>query len=136
MAIWRRSERGLEVLVTRRPQGVHLEGAWEFPGGKIDPGESLREAGLREVAEEVGLHPADLQLLMTVEHDYPDRRVRLHAMLATIDGHAIAQNLQVSEHRWVPLQELGGLTWPEANGPILAAIVEHLKCPEVRAATD
>lgn len=136
MAIWRHGERGIELLATRRPQGVHLAGVWEFPGGKIGPGESPRQAGLREVAEEVGLHPAELRPLITVEHAYPDRKVRIHAWLATVDRQAVAQNLQVAEHRWVTLAELGCLTWPEANPPILAAIVAHLNCADAGAAPD
>ena len=65
------------VLVARRPQRTHLAGLWEFPGGKLMPGES-REAGLaRELAEELGVRVLSAHPLIRVEHRYPDRDVVL-----------------------------------------------------------
>jgi 8-oxo-dGTP diphosphatase len=113
-------------LATRRPAGVHLPGAWEFPGGKIHPDESPEQAARREAGEEVGLNLAELQPLITVEHAYPERSVRLHAILSRVEASAVPRNLQVVEHRWIPLGHLRQMPWPAANRPVVAAIVDHL----------
>jgi len=60
------------VLLCQRPDGVHLPLLWEFPGGKIDPGESAAEAAVREVAEEIGLQARVVTALGSVEYDYAE----------------------------------------------------------------
>ena len=65
------------LLVTRRPAGKHLGGLWEFPGGKVDPGESWEQALARELMEEVGLVVRPGRLYAEVIHSYPGKIVRL-----------------------------------------------------------
>ncbi|MDA6076275.1 8-oxo-dGTP diphosphatase MutT [Edwardsiella anguillarum] len=69
-----------EIFIARRQSGSHLAGLWEFPGGKIEPGEHARQALTRELQEEVGISvaPASAQLLRRIEHTFSDRRVVLH----------------------------------------------------------
>jgi mutator protein MutT len=74
----------VQVLVTRRSVTAHLPGTWEFPGGKIETGETTIQAVCREIEEEVGLILHDCRELMVVEHEYPDRKVRLHAVVAQV----------------------------------------------------
>jgi len=113
------------ILVTRRPDHCLLGGYWEFPGGKIEPGETPQECLRREFLEEVGLAIRVGGALPLLEHDYPYGRVRLHPFWCTLEGECDANPVhhQVTEHRWVTPQELTSLRFPPANGPIIAAVV-------------
>lgn len=108
------------VLVARREPGSHLEGLWEFPGGKIEPDEEPREAALRELREETGLVASDAEPLNVFHYAYPDRDVRLHAFLvreATGDP---------GRWEWVEAGALAALPMPEANRAILRALAWRL----------
>jgi len=71
-------------LLTRRPAGTHLEGHWEFPGGKIEPGEGPREALVRELREELGIEAGAASEAFVLRYRYPDREVELHFLHARI----------------------------------------------------
>ena len=110
-----------KLLVTRRAAGAHLEGTWEFPGGKVEPGEKPATAAGRELREETGLVAPDLEPLLVLVHEYPERSVRLHVFLAreprgdvSIDG--------AREWAWKSLAELSELEMPAANAQILRAL--------------
>ncbi len=122
-AIWRWGERGAEVLLTRRRPGSHLAGLWELPGGRIEAGESPGQAARRELREETGLDVEGLEPLVVVEHRYPDRAVRLHALLAPCEAAAPREGI---EHAWVPVGRLDTLRCPPANAPIHAALRSRL----------
>jgi 8-oxo-dGTP diphosphatase len=110
-------ERDGAFLVTRRPSGVHLEGYWEFPGGKIEPGESPAEALAREIAEELDTPIAVGRELFTVTHTYPDRIVELHFLACELKGEPRAVLGQ--EMRWIAREQLGTLRFPPADEELI-----------------
>ncbi|RTZ80514.1 MAG: hypothetical protein DSZ01_02110, partial [Gammaproteobacteria bacterium] len=71
------------VLLARRPEGVHQGGLWEFPGGKVEPGESVRQALERELEEELGIGIKACRPLIRVGHRYADRNVVLDTWLVS-----------------------------------------------------
>lgn len=106
------------VLVARRPDDVHLPGAWEFPGGKFESGESAKQAAVRELAEECGIVADPLELLPAVDADYTDRTVTLIPVICRrISGEP--RPLASQEVRWVPVAELAMLGMPAANQPVI-----------------
>ena len=112
------------VLLARRPEGKSMAGLWEFPGGKVEQGESVEAAARREALEEVGLEVAELKPLIRVRHTYPHAEIELHAFLgpATIRRGIPAGEAGDPACRWVPVGELRDYAWPAANAPILDAL--------------
>jgi 8-oxo-dGTP diphosphatase len=106
-------ERDGRFLLTRRQKGVHLEGLWEFPGGKCDPGESLAACLRRELREELAVDASIGAELYSVTHDYPDRRVELHFLQCALAGEPLPQMGQ--EMRWVTRADLASLEFPPAD---------------------
>ncbi len=110
-----------KILVSRRAHNVHLGGTWEFPGGKVEPGEHPDAAARRELVEETGLDAARLDPLTVLVHDYPDRSLRLHVFVA----HDIAGDVRVDggrEWAWLRLEDIEALEMPDANVQILRAL--------------
>jgi mutator protein MutT len=106
-------ERGGRFLVTRRLEGTHLGGLWEFPGGKCEPGETIAGCLARELREELGVDSVIGSEIVASEHAYPDRTVRLHFLTCTITGDA--KPLLGQEIRWVSRDELRRLDVPAAD---------------------
>lgn len=108
------------VLIARRADHLHQGGCWEFPGGKLEPGETPREALARELREELDINVDQAVPLMSLRHDYPDRRVRLHVWrVERFTGDA--RGLHGQPLRWVTRDALPGFEFPAANRPIVAA---------------
>jgi len=109
------------LLALRRPE-QHQGDRWEFPGGKLEPGETLDDALARELREEIGITPTAARHRRTLEHRYPEKRVRLHFMDVTaFAGEPVGREGQTL--RWVALAELGALVFPEANRAVVAELV-------------
>jgi len=113
-AVVQRAER---YLVTRRLRGTHLEGMWEFPGGKCEPGETHAACLRREILEELGCAAAVGERLLTVAHDYGDRSVELHFFRCEMTGEPAP--LLGQEIRWVTRAELRGLDFPPADADLI-----------------
>jgi mutator protein MutT len=119
-------ERDERFLVTRRPTGVHLEGLWEFPGGKIDPDESHHAALKRELREELDADIEVGELTFATTHAYPDRDVALYFYRCRLLGSP--RPLLGQEMRWVGRPELPLLGFPPAD----AQLIERLTKSDVR----
>jgi mutator protein MutT len=109
-----------KYFMTRRPKGGHLEGLWEFPGGKIEPGESLADGLRRELKEEVGTEVEIGDEVFTVTHDYADRRVELHFLSCAFLNAPVA--LLGQEMRWVAREDLSSLKVPPADDELVALL--------------
>lgn len=112
------------VLVTGRPPGKHMAGRQEFPGGKIAPGETQTAALQRELREELGIDIGAARFALTLDHDYEDRRVRLHFYY--VDSFSgIPQSLDGQTLTWVPIEELHHQNILEADAPFVALIQQR-----------
>lgn len=109
------------VLIARRPDGAHAGGFWEFPGGKIQAGETPRAALDRELAEELGIVVQSASVLLTYRHDYPARSVELHVFRVE---HYTGEpcGLEGQPVRWVRPEELSAAGLLEADLPIVAVL--------------
>ena len=110
-------ERDGRFLVTRRLRGVHLEGYWEFPGGKCEEGETHAGSLEREIAEELDTGVRVGGEVLSVAHAYPDRVVELHFFDCQLTGTpraALGQDM-----RWVRREELAMLVFPPADEELI-----------------
>jgi 8-oxo-dGTP diphosphatase len=119
-------ERDGRFLVTRRIAGVHLEGYWEFPGGKCEPGETREACLTRELGEELDVEPVVGELILSTAHAYPERLVELHFFRCRVSGEPTPMLGQ--EMRWIARDELRRMPFPPAD----AELIEMLSSPESR----
>lgn len=113
-------ERDGMFLVTRRPEGAHLAGYWEFPGGKCEPGESLVACLTREIHEELDAALETGGEIFSISHAYPDRVVELHFFRGTLTEEPRPTLGQ--EMRWVHRDELQALEFPPADAELIARL--------------
>lgn len=109
------------VLAVQRSHVMAMPLKWEFPGGKIEPGETEEFCLVREIKEELGLEIAVGKKLDPVIHDYGDFTIHLIPFLAEV----LQGELQLDEHkdfRWLPIKHLRNLDWAAADLPIVAQV--------------
>ncbi|MFC4873621.1 (deoxy)nucleoside triphosphate pyrophosphohydrolase [Negadavirga shengliensis] len=109
------------VLAVQRSHTMALPLKWEFPGGKVEPGETEETCLMREIQEELGVEIELNRKLESVEHDYGDFAIRLIPFLATIRSGEI----QLKEHRdfcWLSLSNLRKLDWAAADLPVVSQV--------------
>ena len=107
-----------QFLITRRQPGQHLAGKWEFPGGKVEAGESLEIAMIRELKEEVGLTAIDYTLFDSLVFQYDQLELSLNFYLVNhFTGEA--KGLEGQELEWVSLAELDNYEFPRANVSVI-----------------
>ncbi len=110
-----------QVLIAERPAGKHMAGRWEFPGGKVDPAESERQALERELREELGVEVESAQPLMRLSHRYDDRQVELS--LWVIGGYRGTPAPRERQRlKWVAPARLADEDMLEADQPFIAAL--------------
>ena len=114
-------ERENTFLLTRRQKGAHLEGLWEFPGGKCDGHETLPACLARELREELAVDAAIGDEIFTVTHTYEDRRVELHFFACRLAAEPQPQLGQ--EMRWVPRAKLASLEFPDADAELIEMLL-------------
>jgi 8-oxo-dGTP diphosphatase len=113
------------VLIAERPEGRHMAGFWEFPGGKLKLGEDPLAGLKRELGEELGIDVLAADPFLEQEHAYPDRTVRLDVWRVTAFAGAV-RALEGQALRWVEAGALGDLPILPADAPIVAAIQRRL----------
>jgi 8-oxo-dGTP diphosphatase len=117
-------ERDDYFFLTRRHAGTHLEGLWEFPGGKVDPGESHADALRREIREELDAEVDVQDPVFEITHDYPDRTVALYFYRCSLRG--MPRALLGQEMRWVARRELRSLGFPPADAELVTLLSESV----------
>ena len=113
-------------LIGRRPAGVALAGLWEFPGGKIGPGESPTAAAVRECLEETGLAVEPIGAFPTHTQQYDHGAVELHFIACKLAGDETLKLAQPREpFRWVSRRELANYEFPAGNAGLLKALLSE-----------
>ena len=114
-----------QVFATQRGYG-EFQGWWEFPGGKMETGESPQEALKREINEELDADIQVNELLETVEWDYPNFHLTMHCFICNL----LSESLHLNEHEaatWLNLENLRSVKWLPADEILLDKIAEYLK---------
>ena len=109
------------VLIARRPDDKHAGGAWEFPGGKLQPGETAEQALVRELAEELGVQVTRAETLIDYTHHYADRDVSLF-VFRVLEWENEARGLESRPLSWVAVEDLMEEGLLEADQPIVDAL--------------
>ncbi|MFH4747515.1 8-oxo-dGTP diphosphatase MutT [Vibrio harveyi] len=113
-----------QIFITKRPDDKHKGGFWEFPGGKVEQGESVEQAMIRELEEEVGITVTEQSLFEHLEYDYPEKSLKFDFMtVSQFDNQPYGREGQ--EGRWVDVAALLDYTFPEANVPILERVIKE-----------
>jgi 8-oxo-dGTP diphosphatase len=109
------------ILISRRARESHQGGLWEFPGGKVEAGESVQLALARELEEELGIQIGPVTPLLELRHDYGDKSVLLDVWLVE-SFCGLARGCEGQPLLWVTPAELGSYDFPAANVPIVEAV--------------
>ena len=120
---------GDKIFATQRGYGEH-KGFWEFPGGKMESGETPQQALKRELQEELAIQVNVGKFLCTVEHDYPAFHLTLHCYLCTLSSEC----LHLNEHeaaRWLDAGSLDSVRWLPADEELIPLIREELTPSQV-----
>lgn len=119
---------GARVLLSQRKSGTHLAGAWEFPGGKVEPGEDPRDALARELREELGIDVDVSDPLEITLHRYETKSVLLLFFAAKRRvGSAEPSAIDVAAVRWASVEELRDEEFPPADVAVLAKVRARLR---------
>jgi len=118
-----------QVLLALRPPHKHQGGMWEFPGGKVEDGETVQAALRRELQEELNLLVDTCSPFLVIDHDYGDKQVRLDVWL--VPSHrGTAHGREGQEIQWVAIADLPAYRFPAANHGIVTALLQWAAVPE------
>ena len=110
-----------KLLIARRPNGKHMAGKWEFPGGKLEKGESPEKALERELFEELGVQTETGRVYHVIAHSYPEKDVLLMFYRSRVTG-GEPEAIEEAEIRWIDEGELRLFDWAEADAPLIDRI--------------
>lgn len=115
-----------EILCVQRPESKlpYISKKFEFPGGKIEAGESKKEALKRELIEELNITPKINDLFLTVIHPYPDFELTMHSFICKADAKDITTTEHISSI-WLTRKDLNQLDWAAADIPIMSKLMEN-----------
>ncbi len=116
------------ILICTRPEGKHLAGMWEFPGGKIHDDESIQESLRRELKEELGVNVFAADQIFEIFHTYPEKTVRIHFLRTFIDDSL--ENLHPMEGQklmWASTEEMGKLCFVPADIPFFEFLKKNAR---------
>ena len=116
---------GDRIFATQRGYGEFKDG-WEFPGGKVEPGEKPEDAVIREIKEELGADIRVTGFLTTVEHDYPQFHLSMDCFLAEPEDGTKMTLLEHEAAKWLSFDELDTVGWLPADIKVVEAIREAL----------
>ena len=123
--IIRQQGRQAQVLLALRSSKQHQGGKWEFPGGKVEPGETVEAALSRELQEELAITVTKAEPFMLLNYTYPERRVTLDIWLVT-EFSGTPEGLEGQPLQWVNISDLASITFPDANQPIVAKLQQDI----------
>ncbi|WP_308160256.1 8-oxo-dGTP diphosphatase MutT [Arsukibacterium indicum] len=123
--IIRQQGRQTQVLLALRSSKQHQGGKWEFPGGKVEPGETVEAALSRELQEELAITVSKAKPFMLLNYTYPERRVTLDIWLVT-EFSGTPEGLEGQPLQWVNISDLASITFPDANQPIVAKLQQDI----------
>jgi 8-oxo-dGTP diphosphatase len=114
------------VLCVQRPKNKlhYISEKFEFPGGKIEAGETKEEALHRELLEELNISTKIKSFLLTVVHEYPDFELTMHSFICEVDSKELTLNEHVDQ-KWLKINELTALDWAAADIPIVDKLVSN-----------
>jgi mutator protein MutT len=112
-----------QLLITQRRPNDHLGGLWEFPGGKVEAGESFESCLIRELREELGIEVAVRELMEEVTHEYPEKTVHLQFFRCELLK-GVPAPIHCAALAWVKRAELRDFNFPAADAKLLDALVK------------
>ena len=114
-----------KIFITKRSYGEFID-MWEFPGGKVEVGETQEEALIREIKEELELDITNLNYLTTVEYDYPSFHLIMHCFICEICGGILSLNAH-NDAKWVSLEQLASQKWIPADIEVVEKLLAVTK---------
>ncbi len=113
-----------QVFITKRPDNLHKGGFWEFPGGKVEPDESVEQAMARELDEEIGIEVTEQKPFEYLEFDYPEKSLKFDFIIVSRFNNE-PYGREGQEGLWVDVADLANYPFPEANVPILERVIKE-----------
>ena len=114
------------ILLGQRPEGKPYSGYWEFPGGKIEEGESPEVALIREIEEELNLSINNLSFFQTVNHSYQDFSITMHAFTCKVKDISIIELREHLEYKLLEKNDLSNLDWAAADIPFVDKLTKEI----------